>query len=310
MATPPLLRPVLRRLIAEPEEEERLRREQVLSRSLIANARSALLPTRGGLNSAVAARVLDALLEPTAPVTVLSLRPAGAPDPDLDGIVRLLGERPVDVRIESHDDVGSTILDEARLGYGLLALGLNDDYKGSHELSEPLQQIIANTPVPLLLLRRAARTRDLGDLENLEIRRVLLGITGTRPGRAAEELAYRLSLSFDAEVLAVHVITRSPGGEGSSPAAGNQLRRAQEVAASFGVGSATAIRRGSVPATELLVAADEWDADTIVLGTSVRTADQRPFLGHGTEWLLEHARQRVIAVLFPSLETDGEEDRS
>ena len=300
MAAPPLLRPVLRRLRAAPEEEERLRHEQVLSRSLIANARSALLPTRGGLNSVVAARVVDSLMEPSAPVTVLSLHQPGTPDPDLDGIVHALHDRPVDVRVESHTDIGATILAEAKLGYGLVTLGLNDDYAGSHELSEPIQQVIARTPVPLLLVRRAARTRDIGDLEDLVIRRILLGVTGTRPGRGAEELASRLSLSFDADVLAVHVITRDVQTAGASPAVERQLERMQEVANSFGARSATAVRHGAVPADELLRAADEWDADTIVLGTSVRTANGQPFLGHGTEWLLEHARQRVIAVVFPS----------
>ncbi len=307
MAAPPLLRPVLRRLRAAPEEEERLRREDVLSRSLIASARSALLPTRGGLNSAVAARVVDSLLEPSAPVTVLNLRSTGEPEAELDSVVHSLGDRPVDVRVETHDDVGATILAEAQLGYELLALGLNDDYAGSHQLSEPLQEVIAHSPVPLLLVRRAARTRDIGDLEDLTVRRILLGVTGTRPGRAAEELAYRLSAAFDADVLAVHVITRDTRGRESSPAVEKQLERVQEVATSFGAASATAVRHGVVPADELVWAADEWDADTIVLGTSMRTADGRPFLGHGTEWLLEHARQRVIAVVFPSEENGGDD---
>lgn len=306
MAAPPLLRPVLRRLRARPEEEERLRREEVLSRAVIANARSALLPTRGGLNSVVAGRVLDALLEPSAPVTVLSFRAPDAPKPDLDGIVHSLGDRPVDVRIESQAEVGAGILAESRLGYGLVTLGLNDDFAGSHQLSEPLQEVLANAPVPLMLVRRAARSRDLGDLEDLDVHRILLGVTGTRPGRASEELASRLSLAFDADVLALHVITRDVRGGTSSPVVDKQLERMQEVAKSFGTHSATAVRHGAVPADELLVAADEWDADTIVLGTSVRTADGRPFLGHGTEWLLEHARQRVIAVVFPSEGTEGE----
>lgn len=306
MAAPPLLRPVLRRLRAAPEEEERLRHEETLSRSVIANARSALLPTRGGLNSVLAARVVDALLEPAAPVTVLTLHAAGAPEPDLDGVTQALGDRPVDVRVETHDDVAAPILAEAELGYGLVTLGINDDYAGSHQLSRPIQRVIAHAPIPLLLVRRAARTRDIGDLEDLTIRRVLLGVTGTRPGRAAEELASRLSLAFGADVLAVHVITRDVRGGGPSPAVEQQLERVQQVAESYGAKSATAVRHGALPADELLWAADEWDADTIVLGTSVRTADDRPFLGHGTEWLLEHARQRVITVVFPSPETEGD----
>jgi len=84
------------------------------------------------------------------------------------------------------------------------------------------------------------------------------------------------------------------------------LRRVQDMAASLGARSATAVRHGAVAADELLWAADEWSADTIVLSASVRTAEGRPFLGHGTEWLLEHARQRVIAVVFPAEEPTGD----
>lgn len=306
VASPPLMRPVLRRLHAAPEEAERLRREEMLSRSLIAGVRSALLPTRGGLNSAVAARVVDALLQPETPVTVLTLRAQGDPEPDVEAVVHSLGDRPVEVRAETGEDVATTILGEATLGYGLMTLGLNDDYAGSHELSEPIQEVIAHTPVPLLLVRRAARTRDVGDLEGLGFRRILLGVTGTQPGRAAEELTYRLATAFDAAVLAVHVVTRGLSGGDSSPAVERQLERVQAVATSFGAGSATAVRHGAVPADELLRAADEWDADTIVLATSVRTADGRPFLGHGTEWLLEHAAQRVIAVVYPAEAPEGE----
>lgn len=304
---PPLLRPVLRRLRADPVEAERLRREELLSKSLIAGASSALLPTRGGLNSAVAARVVDALLQPGAPVTVLSIRSSADDQPDLQGVLRWLSNRPSEVRVETHADVAGAILAEAALGYGLVTLGLNEDYIGSHELSEPIQQVLASAPVPLLLVRHREQVRDIGDLEGWSVRRVLLGVTGTRPGRAAEELAYSLSVGFGAEVLALHVVTRELTAGGASPAVEEHLARVQEVASSFGAGSAVAVRHGAVPADELLRAADEWDADTIVLGTSVRSANGRPFLGHGTEWLLEHARQTVIAVVFPSVGGAGED---
>ena len=302
---PLLLRPVLRRLQAAPEEAERLQREEMLSRSLIAGASSALLPTRGGVNSAVAARVLDALLQPSASITVLSVRPE-AGEPDLEGVLRWIAHRSTDVRIETGDDPAATILEEAALGYGLLTLGLNEDYVGSHELSEPIQRVLAQAPIPLLLVRHREQVRDLGDMEGWGVRRVLLGVTGTRPGRAAEELAYRLSAGLGADVLALHVVTRELTAGGASPAVERHLERVQEVASSFGVASAVAVRHGAVPADELLRAADEWDADTIVLGTSVRSANGRPFLGHGTEWLLEHARQTVLSVVFPAEEGGGD----
>ena len=305
VAAPPLLRPVLRRLEAAPEEAERLRREEMLARSVVAGARAALLPTRGGLNSLVAAHVLDALLQPSASVTVLTVSPSGEPSGNLAEVRGALGRRDVHVRFVQGRQAAKSILAEAELGYGLLTLGLNEDYGGSYQLSDPVQRVIADTPIPLLLVRHGARLRDPGDLHEVPFRRVLLGVTGTRPGRAAEEVAANLAARFDAALLAVHVVTHGVAPGGTSPAVERQLERARSLGRSFGVESTLAVRHGTVPTDELVRAADEWGADTIVLGTSVRSHDGQPFFGHGTEWLLEHARQTVVAVVFPAEEASG-----
>jgi len=301
MAAPPLLRPVLRRVEPAGEEAERLEQEEMLSKSVIANVQSALLPTRGGLNSMMAAKVLDGLLQPSAHVTILSVRERlGTTIPELEGVRSVLANRATDLRVETQrDDPAAEILKEAGMGHRLLTLGLNEDFAGSHELSAPIQRVIADTPIPLLLVRHGSHVRGPRDLDGREIRRILLGVTGTLPGRAAEELAFRLSTSFDAEVLAIHVVTRGESGNERSAAVERQLTRVKEVAETFGSGSHVQARRAPAAAEELVRAADEWRADTIVLGATVRPVGGRPFLGHGTEWLLEHARQTVISVVYP-----------
>ncbi|MFP4310693.1 MAG: cation:proton antiporter [Nitriliruptoraceae bacterium] len=307
MAAPPLLRPVLRRVQPAEEEAERLRQEEQLSRSVVADAGSALLPTRGGLNSVVAAKVLDALLQPSSNVTILSVRErGGAYVPELDPVREALAHRLTDLRIETRqDDPAVSILREAGMGHRLLTLGLNDDYAGSHQLSEPIQAVIGQTPVPLMLVRRGAHVHSPQELDGREFRRILLGVTGTLPGRAAEEVAFRLSVAYDAQVLAVHVVTRGEQANAFSPAVERQLARVREVATSFGRDGQVQARRAEVVTDELVRAADEWRADTIVLGSTVRSVDGKPFLGHGTEWLLEHARQTVITLAYPAAEDQG-----
>ncbi len=304
LAAPPLLKPVLRRLVAAPEEAERLEREELLASSIVAGARSALLPTRGGLNSAVAAKVLDSLLQPKVGVTVLTVGRAGEERPHLDETIDALGMRAKELRRETSDDAATVILQEAGLGHDVLTLGLNDDYAGSHALSEPIQRVIAGSPIPLLLVRHGESIRDDGDLHGPLCRRVLLGVTGTAPGRAAEEVAFRLAGRYDAKVLALHVVTRELTSGGASPAVQRQLDRAGAVGTAFGVTSVAAVRQGAVPADELLEAAVAWQADTIVLGSTIRSHDGQPFLGHGTEWLLEHARQTVVVALLPVQDRD------
>ena len=302
MAAPPALRPVLKRLHAAPEESERLAREELLAGALIAGATSALLPTRGGLNSEVAAKVVDALLQPSATITILTVRARReAPDasPDLSGVREALRGRNVEFQAEVDVDPAARILNEAGMGHRLLTLGLNDDFGGSHQLSEPVQRVIADSPVPMLLVRRGEHVRDSADLMGNPFRRVLLGVTGTRPGLAAEEVAFRLTGRYAARLLAIHVVTRGEQEGALSPAVQRQLSRVRESAGAFGADGVFQARRAPMAADELLRTAEEWQADTIVVGATVRPIDGRPFLGHGTEWLFEHARQTVIGVVFP-----------
>ena len=304
VAAPPGIRAVLRRLELSPEEGDRLEREQRRAGSVIAGAETALLPTRGGLNSSVAARVLDSLLAPEAGIAVLSVREARTPQPELADVLRTLGERARSVRHVEDTDPADRILREARLGVGVVALGMNEDYRGSHRLSDPIQRVIVDCPVPLLLVRRGERVRDAVDLEGRALRRVLVGVTGTVAGRAAEEVAFGLVNRLDGRLMGVHVLQGSgddPEGPGT-----RQVNRVRTAAAAYGVTDASvAVRGGTVAADELQRAAAEWQADVIVVGTTVRAVEGRPFLGHGTESLLETSPQTVVVVVLPAR---GEDD--
>ena len=307
MGAPPALRPVLRRLHAAPEESQRLAREELLERSLVAGATSVLLPTRGGLNSEVAAKVVDALLQPSASVTVLTVRARRElpdPTPELSGVQEALRGRSVELHAEVDADPAARILAEAGMGHRLVTLGLNDDFAGSHQLSEPVQRVIADSPVPLLLVRRGEHVRDPADLLGNPFRRVLLGVTGTRPGLAAEEVAFRLIGRYAARLLAIHVVTRGEDQAALTPAVQRQLERVRETADAFGAQGVFQARRAPMAADELVRTAEEWQADTIVIGATVRPIDGRPFLGHGTEWLFENARQTVVGVVFPPSEEE------
>ena len=104
---------------------------------------------------------------------------------------------------------------------------------------------------------------------------------------------------YAARLPAVHVVTRGGDDAGLTPAVQRQIARVREYAGAFGTSGVFQARRAPMAADELLRSAEEWEADTIVVGATVRPVDGRPFLGHGTEWLFEHARQTVIGVVFP-----------
>lgn len=192
------------------------------------------------------------------------------------------------------------ILDEARLGYDLVALGLNEDFHGTHELSPRLQALLVNSPAPILLVRRGIGLAGDAEFRDLRFRRVLVPITGTILGRAAEEIGYTIASRLEADVDLVHVISRPDRDpEAAEPSALGQLDRARSLAERFGRGASPLLRVGATAYEEILAAADDRGADLIVLGAQVRAHDDRPFLGHGTEFVLEHARQTVVVAVFP-----------
>lgn len=307
MMAPPLLRWALSNISASEEEAERLEREELLAGSVIAKASNALLPTRGGANSRMAGRVLDLALREEAHVTVLYVEEEDEPrttgeQPGSD-VQAVFGDRETELRVERCDDVPSTVLEEAKLGYDVLALGLNEDFRGTHRLSRPLQAIIGGAPVPILLVRRGLALGREDDYRSVRFRRLMVPATGTVIGRAAEEFAYTIGDRHDAEVDVVHVLSRTDRfAPEAEPSAVGQLERARSLAERFGRGASPVLRVGSVASHEILAAADDRDTDLVVIGTQLRRhQDGRPFLGHGAEFLLEHAPQTVVAVVFPEV---------
>lgn len=323
LIAPPLLRRALRDVRPKGAEAARLEREEVLDTSVIASTSRALLPTRGGENSGLVASTLDLLLQPEAVVTVLTVH-----DPDttpeacrceaaLQAALGRFSGRQVDGRRRTSHDPPEAILAEAELGYGLVGLGLTEDFRDTHELSGVLRELIARTRVPLLLVRHGSD----GSRGMAETRRILVPITGVRTGRAAEEVGAVLAARLDAHLDLVHVVTRGDRGretgqrrpvtvgvrgEGTEVAAEQIIAQAVTRAERFGARVAGSARTGTVTPEAILAAGDDLGSDLLVLSVRARAVEGQPFLGHGTEYLLEHATQTIIAVVFPGEHDGGE----
>lgn len=312
MMVPPLLRPALTRLRPPPEEAARLEREAVMARSVVASTRQALLPTRGGENSILAGRILELALQPDTSVTIYTVQSSGGRDAraradaaaqELEGC--FADSREVDRINRNADEVPKAICTEAALGYGLVALGMTEADVGGAGPSSMLEDVIACCPVPMLLVRHG---RNLDPHRALAFNRILVPATGTRDGQAAQEVAYTLGTRSGAQVEVVHVVDRPDHrpaivwidgrAQEVGPAAGI-LAQADDLARQFGCRVRTSSRTGPAVGRELTGAADELGAELIVLGARVRLHGGRPFLGHSVEYVVEHARQTVLVVLFP-----------
>ncbi len=308
MMAPPLLRRLLRDLEASPAEAARLEREAMLQSSVIAGTRTALLPTRGGRNSIVAARILHRSLQSDASVALLTIHGPGEEaaaraERAVAQAREIFHERAVERIDRPSEDPAATICDEAALGYGLVALGLTEGFTGSEALSSVLARTIAGCTAPMLLVKQR---EGLDADAPLALRRVLVPIAGTRLAQAAQEVGYTLAESLDADVDVLHVVNRPDRSDPSMPptsslaVASRVLRQADDLAARFGCVVTPLTRVGPSLGQEVIAAAGERESELIVMGAEARVNDDGLFLGHGVEYVLEHAWQTVAVVVFPA----------
>ena len=314
VVSPQLLRLVVAGWEVPPEEAERLEREQLKDASEILGATRILLPTRGGHNSAYAARIVASAF-PDAELTVLAVDQAPS-----SGLVRLFRRRseeradPADVmaalegatvRLErrtSPDPIG-TIAKEAGLGFDIVVLGASEN-DGSSTFSTAIDRLLGLIDVPTIVVRFP------GDLEvpNHLPRRVLVPVTATRSTRAAEELAYSLTRRSGGSVLALHVVNR-PEGQGlmlEEPAVRDAMLTGHDLvgeAARYGerLGAEVATRVRVAPNAEheIVQLASSEDFDLLILGTANRTLTNRPFYGHRVSYMIDRSPIPVAVVSLP-----------
>jgi nucleotide-binding universal stress UspA family protein len=77
------------------------------------------------------------------------------------------------------------------------------------------------------------------------------------------------------------------------------LADAVRLADELGVRATPHVRSGHSASEELVALAAEVRADVLVVTANVRRVSERPFLGHGVEYLLEHSPCTLVVVATP-----------
>jgi len=315
MMAPPLLRAVLANWRGTEEEQARLQREESLARNVLVKAERALLPTRGGSNSIVAAQVLQYAWPPESAVTILALEDEEIADVPAGPVLDVLHDRELELHHVPYPEAHARVVQEARLGYGLVALGLSDaaqDGTGS-PLSPFATGLLGELGIPLMLVRKARRIE--GKLPGA-FSRALVPVAGGRSARAAQELAFGMAASLGTEIVLAHVVgrPRTPQPVGrlltrrrttvvepeAAPVTDRLMQQAVAHARELGVTAPrTEVRQADSAADELVAIARRADADLVVLGASARHVDGQTFLGHTAEQVLEACDATVVVVVSP-----------
>ncbi len=296
MLTPPTLRWAVRGMRGSAEEQARLEQEAALEANLVVKDRRILLPSRGLPNSIVAAQVVHFAWPPSAPVTVLSVGRDGRA-PDVDAVLNVVADRETEVRNVADPDAVSAILDEAKLGFGVIAIGVYDTPESGTLLSAVADDLLGQARLPVIIVRRARHQQTA--LPSF-FTRCIVPVSGSRASRAAQEVAFNLGAALGTELVLTHVVSRGDHDEAESDRpAMSMLAAAQTAAHDQGASSRLLLRHGVSVAEELTQVAELEDADLVIIGANPRHLDGRAFLGHTIEELLATCDATLVVVTVP-----------
>ncbi len=314
VAAPPLLRWSLLRMPADPEEEDRLRREARQARSFLQGLRRMLVPVRDGRYALIAADVVGHLsagreveavaLQVSMPGTAAEgSQPTGAvPLPRPGGAAHVAWTR----RRAAHPQgVAAAVLAEAARGYDLVVLGASAGRHGGL-FGSVADAIVRSAPCAVFVLRAPAWRR-----QDAHLRRILLPTTGTRADLRGAEFALALARGAGAEVIALHVVENqpldSPFGGGALAELGtagdigwHATREVAELGEAMGIAVSTEVRMGTglTAAEEIVRFAQDQAGDLILLAGEPRPAGDELYCGRTVAQVVRVARCPV-AVLFP-----------
>lgn len=324
MAAPPLLRRVLANWAGTDEEQERLLREETLAGNIIVRNERVLIPTQGGMNSIMAAQLVDLAWPKEVGVTLATVDEAGDA-PNLRVLEDVLHLRPVERRLLGEGAVVDALVEELRLGYGTAVIGTSSPEGDDRGLSPLAEELALRSPVPVTVVRRGL---DVTSRLPPAYGRVLIPVTGTPSSIAAQEVGLAISGAIGTEAILTHVVHHD-GGEESDEEVGRRTRRwpgpdvlhrsgdttriagqqmlddAAARAATVGARAITAITDAESTAAGILQLVELHETDLVIVGATRRDVDGRLFLGHTVERLLRRCGATIVVVVSPSDRTGG-----
>jgi len=331
LMAPPILRATLRRVPFTEEERQRLDAADRRESSFIASLHRVLLPTRGGTNSILAARLLVLAIGHERGVEVTSMTVVGASDPSLVGprtgrtaeeetdaaevaldsieacLQRLQPSERRRLIQQADGGVYDTIVSEVGRGYDLLVLGATNERGDASDgplfgsVTDRLVQE-ANCPVFVVSHRNELEAHQVADLQ---VRRILLPTSGTATGGHAIEVACAIATATAASIDILHVIETEPGTEpwARSGSRADAKTIGQELLAStseavrgHGIEPRTHLETRTKAENGIITIAERLDVDLIVLSSSLRPVSHRAFFGHRVDQVLNDARCPVLVI--------------
>jgi len=322
MAMPPMLRWALARVPMSRAEKQRLEREEFEARGFVSNLERLLLAVDQSPNGKFAASLAGLLARTEGiPITVLSLSQKGKSGQKED-LEKKSGNRaeetvkaaadetqpaqkgedeplPVDVTVRKQDaGAGEAIAKEAKKGYDLLLVGIENTRGKSGHFDEAVSRIASAFEGPLAVV--------VGNGDHLrEPRRaslhILVPVTGNEVSRRAADAAAAIAHACGGMITALYVAT-SAGSNGRKRRPFRARRQEQaimkniiEMADHRDVRARPVVRSDVAARDAILAEAKKQAPDLIIMGVSRRPGDKL-FFGDTAAAVLENSPVSIVFV--------------
>lgn len=304
---PTMLRWALTHIQPDPEELERLKREELNKTNVMANVRRVLLPMRLRNNSTAQPAsqtlqiklldLLNAQLNPTA--TLLCVTQSDS-EPDAHDFLNRVGgqlsSKTLTKKLLLSDQVENAILDEAKRGHDLMILGASEGQVGTDHLFTPLvDNLIRLSPSPTIIVH----SLQLHLPSEWDPQRILVPLTGSATSRQALQLAYTLAANSERVVTLLNVVQRRSNTLPSAiltPSEQREVELAREIVGEmsqmghfYNVHTNPQVELSSEPELAILDIARKQNIDLIIVGTNIRPATGQLYMGARVERILNNA---------------------
>ena len=328
LMAPPLLRWTLSKVVMSEEEAQRLEQEELSSRSFVKNIHRVLMPTRGGANVQLAARLVGYMahqndMEVTALYALSDKKPgrkAGntatiykdtTADEALAAVVQemqLPAGTTLQTKVESGRNKAEVILKEASKGYDLIVLGATEQNSSNGSLFNLLVDRVVQDASCATMVVKSHLPQPKGEfcaIAQQKLEHILVPTVGTQDSKNAVEIASTIAAQTGALVTLVNVInlpqveyilyeqqTLNPVKD----IAKQIVEQQAEIGRLLGAEVHIRVLAGTHPEREILKFARTEGVDLIIIGSNVRMVTGRVFFGHAVDAILSKANCPVAVV--------------
>lgn len=310
---PFMLRWVISHVKPAEEETKRLQQEKLEETSSIGRIHRVLVPVRSresfhqsNVTQVIKSRLLQNIGKSTPlSITLLSVDKNVYRNKNtayLNDLTALFPKHEVVKKAVDSLDVINTILDEAQKDYDLLVLGASEkDADSNHLFSKIIDSVINLSPCLTAVVHADKLVADWAP------KNILVPTNGSFAAKRAVEFSFLIPSSEKETVTIFNVIEKNIWRyDAKDEIFQRQLKVAEhmvedlkELAEAKGIHAMAEVQSGPEPETIILNAAKKKNIDLIILGTDVRPASNRLFLGPRVEYIIKNAPCPVIILNSP-----------